>query len=147
MSSASMDGPSTAQFVCCWIKDHYDAFVSLMSIVHREVDAGNPNVQQGDVMILARKAGISVTLTNQFRRDRNLWPGITRYMVMLSPRLSRALGFRESKLDGDDVDMIGTWYEIVKTYPLFYASSWREARELVEMDDITAQKNRRKVSA
>lgn len=147
MGSVSMDGPATAQSVCCWIKDHHDAFVSLMHIVHREVDDGNPNVQQGDVMVLARKAGIDVTLTNQFRRDRNLWPGITRYMVMLSPRLSRALGFRESKLDGDDVDLITTWYEIVNTYPLFYASSWREAQELVEMGDITTQRNKRKVVA
>ncbi|HIW77080.1 MULTISPECIES: hypothetical protein [Gordonibacter] len=135
---SSISGADMAQAVCCWIKDHPAAFKSLMHIVHREVDSGNPCVQQGDVMKLASYAGIEVTITNQFRRDRTLWPGIARYMVMLSPRLARSLGFKASKLDRDDVDLIATWHEIVNPNTFFLAKSWKEAKRLVEEGDVSA---------
>lgn len=125
---------------CCWIRDNWTNFKRLMLICHREVDNGNPCIQRGHIFKLAQEAGMSVSVANELRRDHNLWSVLTRYMVMLSPRLARAIGFRTATVD--TVDFIKKWRKIVDkgrgTHTEFFASSWREAKKLCDMKDVTA---------
>lgn len=125
------------QAACFWVKHHPDKFRSLMHLCHREVDAGNPSVQRGDVFNMARKAGMTVSEANELKRDNNLWPALSRYMVMLRPRLAKCLNFR--KAGCDEVDMVAEWHGIVNAGTTFLANDWKEAKRLVEIKDVAAR--------
>ena len=132
-----MRGQDLAEYGCCWIKDNHPSFLKLMHLVHIEVDKGNPCVQQGDILSLAKEAGIDIGDYPGIRRDRSLWPVITRYMVMLRPKLAKSLQFRKSKVD--EVDMADAWHRLVNAGTFFLASSWKEAKHLCEINDASAQ--------
>lgn len=121
---------------CLWVKSHNGQFRTIMSLVHEQVDDGNPCVQRGDIALLARARGFGWSEVREFKCDHNLWAVLTRYMVMLSPRLTKALCFRKSKLD--DVDLQAKWYEIVPGQTHFYASGWREAQRV--SDDLDSMR-------
>lgn len=70
-------------------------------------------------------------------RNHNLYAGITRYMVMLRPRLCRTVHFKRSEMD--DLDLVAIWREVAKPEVVFYARDVEEARRLVEMGDASAQ--------
>ena len=129
-------GERLAEYGCAWIRANRPAFKKIVHIIHCEVDSGNPCVQQGDIVKLARERGIDIGEYPGIRRDRNLWPVITRYAVMLRPKLARALHFRRSKLD--EVDMVAVWHENVNPRTEFPAKSWKEAKRLVEIGDVSA---------
>lgn len=131
-----MSGERLAQYGCGWIKDNKAAFNKIMHIIHLEVDSGNPSVQQGDIVKLARDHGIDIGEYPGIKRDRSLWPVITRYAVMLRPKLAKSLHFRKSKLDS--VDMVAIWHEHVSAGTFFFASDWKEAKHLVEIEDVSA---------
>ena len=135
-------GDELAEYTCFWIRRNYRSFVTLMHLLHCEIDAGNPCVQRGDMFSLARKHGIGISELDEIKRDNTLWAGITRYMVMLSPHLSRALSFRHSALD--DVDMVAAWHRYVNPRTLFYAKDRYEAQEACRIGDITASNTRRR---
>lgn len=120
-----------------WIKDNGRAFKALMAVMHRQVDAGNPCVKQGEIETYVRQSGIQLDVIESFRHNRNLYPGITRYMVMLRPRLAKSVHFRKSMLD--DVDMVAIWHEIVDPNTMFLAESRKEAERLVAIGDVSAQ--------
>ncbi|MBQ9785089.1 MAG: hypothetical protein IJW29_06280 [Clostridia bacterium] len=132
-----MSGERLAQYGCSWIKDNKAAFHKIMHIVHCEVESGNPCVQQGDIVKLAKDRGIDIGEYPGIKRDRNLWPVITRYAVMLRPKLAKALHFRKSKLD--KVDLVEIWHAEVNAGTLFFAKDWKDAKHLVEIGDVTAQ--------
>ena len=115
---------------CSWIKGHNAQFTTMMALVHEQVDQGNPCVQEGDIALLARAKGFGWSEVREFRCDHNLWAVLTRYMVMLSPRLSKALCFRKSKVD--EVDLQEKWYEIVPGQVRFMARDWQEAQKLCD---------------
>ncbi len=121
---------------CYWVKDHKTHFKTIMSLVHEQVDEGNPRVMEGDIALLARDRGIEWSYIEEIKRDHNMWAVMTRYMVMLRPRLARTLCFRKSKVDG--FDMIDAWHRIVNPTTTFLASSWQEAKEMVKNDDVAA---------
>lgn len=118
---------------CFWIRDHPRQFKTLMHLVHCELDTGREYVQRGEIYNLARARGMSVTDVRELRRDNNLWSSISRYMVMLTPRLARALRFRSS--DIDEVDMVARWHEIVNPHTVFAADGWQMAAEVNEIED------------
>lgn len=130
-------GKEAAEEVCCWVKQHRGHFRTIMHLIHREVSDGNPCVQRGDIYKLARDAGMSISDAKELKRDHNLWPGISRYMVMLRPRLARSINFRKSKLD--KVDLVGIWHDNVDAGTVFFAKDRFEAKRLCDIEDVTAQ--------
>lgn len=122
--------------VCLWIKREPDLFKRTMAIVHREVDKGNPCVQRGHIYKLARDAGFSITDCEELRRNHNFWSVLTRYFVMLRPRLARSLNFREAGCD--HVDMQGIWREIVSPNTTFLAENWKAAKRACEEGCVSA---------
>lgn len=130
-------GERLAYDTAYWIRDNGRAFKTLMAVMHHQVDIGNPCVKQGEIESYVRQAGIKFDVIDAFRHNRNLYPGLTRYMVMLRPRLARSVHFRKSMLD--DVDMVAIWHEIVDPHTLFLAENRKEAERLVAIGDVSAQ--------
>ncbi len=122
--------------VCYWIRDNRETFKALMAVMHRQVDLGNPCVKQGEIEGYVRQTGIRLDVLETFRHNRNLYPGLTRYMVMLRPRLARSINFRKSKLDS--VDLVSIWHEIVDKNTTFLAENRFEAERLVAENDASA---------
>lgn len=133
---AEMTARNMAYDACVWVRDNRTDFKSIMHVFHEQVDAGNPCVKQGEIEHYAREAGIVLDVAGFFRHNRNLYPALTRYMVMLRPRLARAINFRKSKLD--DIDMAEVWHEVVDPNTVFLAKSRTEAEVLVAIDDASA---------
>lgn len=125
-----------AETACYWIRDHERQFKTLMWLIHEQVDDGSPCVQEGDMAMLARKHGIEWSEIKELKRDHNMWAVLTRYMVMLSPSLAKALHFRRSKVD--DIDLQAIWYSIMPKQTFFRVGSWREAKEAVKNHDVSA---------
>ena len=123
--------------VCIWIKRNWADFRKLMAVFHHQVDIGCPNTKQGELEYLVQRMGVTLDVGGEFRHNRNLYPGLTRYMVMLSPRLARTIGFRRSRLD--DVDLVGIWHATVNPGTTFLADSWQVAKHLVDIDDASAR--------
>lgn len=132
----SMTGQELVEYGCCWISGNYPAFNKIAHLVHLEVDRGNPCVQQGDIVKLAKEHRIDIGEYPGIKRDRNLWPVITRYLVMRRPKLAKALRFRKSKVD--EVDMVAAWHEWVDANTFFLAENWQEAQRLCDMKDVSA---------
>lgn len=130
-------GERAAYDACYWIKDNPEEFKALMAVIHHQVDIGNPCVKQGEIESYVRESGIKLDVIGTFSHNRNLYPGITRYMVMLRPRLARAINFRKSRLDV--VDMVAIWHEIVNPRTVFLAKDRYEAEHLVAIDDVSAK--------
>lgn len=131
----SSPGERAAYDACYWIKDNPEQFKALMAVMNHQVDLGNPCVKQGEIEIYVRQSGIKLDVLGTFSHNRNLYPGITRYMVMLRPKLARSIRFRKSMLDS--VDMASIWHEIVNPNTLFLANDRYEAERLVEMNDVS----------
>ena len=127
---AEISADLMVESACVWVKGHNRQFRTMMSLVHEQVDEGNPCVQEGDIALLARARGFGWSEVREFKCDHNLWAVLTRYMVMLSPRLTKALSFRKSKVD--EVDLQAKWYEIVPGQTTFLAGSWKEAQTVCE---------------
>lgn len=122
--------------VCHWIKGHRDEFKALMALFHEQVDRGNPCVKQGEIEGYIRQSGMRLDVLETFRHNRNLYPGLTRYMVMLRPRLAKSIRFRKSMLDS--VDLVSIWHEVVDSRTTFLAPNRKEAERLVEIRDASA---------
>ena len=133
---ASMAARDMAYDACCWVRDHRDDFRRLMAVMHHQVDIGNPCAKQGEIEHYARQMGIEFDVCGEFRHNRNLYPALTRYMVMLRPRLARTINFRTSKLDA--IDLAEVWHEIVSSRTTFLAKDRFEAERLVELGDASA---------
>lgn len=131
-----MNGDQLVEYGCTWIKENKASFHKIMHLIHVEVDNGNPCVQQGDILALAKERGIDIGEYPGIKRDRNLWPIITRYAVMLRPKLAKSLHFRKSK--ADKVDMVAEWHRTVNAGTYFLAMDWKEAKHLVEIGDVAA---------
>lgn len=131
-----MTARNMAADACYWVKEHPQDFKSLMAVMHHQVDVGNPCAKQGEIEFYARQMGMEVDVVGMFRCNRNLYPALTRYMVMLRPRLARTICFRKSKLD--QIDLAEVWHEIVNPTTTFLASSRKEAERLVAIDDASA---------
>lgn len=130
-----------AERVCCWIKDNPAAFHALMRIAHEYVDEWRPRLTRSRAYSLAEDRGIAITDLDgvpgeDVARNHNFWPCLTRYMVMLRPRLARTLHFRESAFD--KIDLQDVWRENVSEGTLFFAANRKEAQRLVEIGDVTA---------
>lgn len=123
--------------VCYWIKGHREEFKALMALFHEQVDLGNPCVKQGEVEGYIRQSGMRLDVLDTFRHNRNLYPGLTRYMVMLRPRLAKSIRFRRSKLDS--IDLAEVWHEVVDPRTSFLACSRMEAEHLVAIGDASAE--------
>ena len=132
MSSAE----SMAFDVCSWIERHPDDYKRLLKVLHRQVDSGNPRTRRDDVISFARDMGMEVSVVDDLRHDHNLFAGLSRYAVMLRPRLARTLHFRKSKLD--EIDLAAVWHECINPNTVFLAGSWMEAKRMVETDDAAA---------
>ena len=125
-----------ARDACEWVKAHPNDFKSLMAVLHNQVDVGNPCSKQGEIEFYARQMGMRVDVVGAFRHNRNLYPALTRYMVMLRPRLARTINFRKSKLD--TIDLAAIWHEVVNPNTVFLASSRMAAERMVELNDAAA---------
>lgn len=131
-----------AERVCAWVKANPRAFRAVMAMAHREVDAGNPRLTRDDAYAKLREVGVSLSDGDgepfewDLVRNHNFWACLTRYMVMLRPRLARVLEFRASQFDRIDLDEV--WRESVSSGTTFLAESWREAKRLVEIGDVSA---------
>ena len=122
--------------VCRWIKRNPDLFKRCMYLIHAEVDRGNPCVQRGHMFKLAQEAGLSITDCEEVRRNHNFWAILTRYWVMLRPRLAKSLNFREAGCD--HVDMQAIWREEVNAETVFLAESWQAAKRACEEGCVSA---------
>ena len=130
------DGERYAYDAAYWVRDNKATFQALMAYMHRQVDAGNPCTTRSDVLSYARESGMEMSVIADVKRDHNLYAGLTRYMVMLRPRLARTIGFRKSKLD--PVDMVAVWHEVVNAGTFFLARDRKEAQRMVELNDAAA---------
>lgn len=131
----SRSGQELAEYTCCWIKGHWPTFRSIMRIAHQAVDKGE-QLSGTEVYYRAKQAGVSISDLAEYKRDKTLWAGIARYMVMLRPRLAKCIEFRSSKMDG--VDMVEIWHDNVSANTTFLAGSRKEAQRLVEIGDVSA---------
>lgn len=137
------DARLQAERVCAWVKENPKAFKAFMAIGHRYVDEGRPRLTRSRAYALAEDMGISVCdgdgePTEQgIVRNHNFWPCLTRYMVMLRPRLARTLHFRASKFD--EVDLSEVWHANVDAGTFFLAASRKEAQRSAELGDVTAR--------
>lgn len=123
--------------VCRWIKGNWHDFVKLMAVFHRQVDEGNPCTKQGEIEAYARETGIRFDNGGEFVHNRNLYPGLCRYAVMLMPRLARTINFRKSRLD--EIDLTEIWHEVVNSQTAFLADNRYIAQHLVEIGDACAR--------
>lgn len=114
------DAERNARDVCRWVRDN----------------GSRSCVKQGEIEAYVRQSGIALDVVGEFRHNRNLYPGLTRYMVMLRPRLARSIRFRRSKLD--ELDLAAIWHEVVDPNTVFLASSRMEAEHLVAIGDVSA---------
>lgn len=130
------DGERYAHDAARWVRDHKAAFRALMSYMHGQVDAGNPCTTREDALSYAREKGMEVSVIADIKRDHNLYAGLTRYMVMLRPRLARTIRFRKSKMD--PVDMVAIWHEVVDSRTFFFARDRMEAQRMVEIGSAEA---------
>lgn len=121
---------------CYWIKGHREAFRKLMAYFHSQVDSGNPRTTRDDAMAWCRENAVRMSVLEELVRDHNQYAAVTRYAVMLRPRLARTVRFRKSMLDS--VDMASIWHEIVDAGTFFPAKSRSEAEHLVEINDVSA---------
>ena len=119
--------------VCYWIKENRETFRKLMHLMHRRVDEGCPRTRRDDVVSYATEMGLPITVIDGLRHDHNLFAGLSRYAVMLRPRLARTLHFRKSALD--DIDLVSIWHEVVDPRTTFIAKNRREAEHMVELKD------------
>lgn len=126
----------TAYDVCAWVKGNRDSYKRMLRLFHEQVDSGNPRTRRDDVVSFARDMGLPVSVVDDLKHDHNLFAGLSRYAVMLRPRLARTLHFRKSKLD--DIDLIPIWHEVVDPRTTFLAKNRREAEHLVEIGDASA---------
>ena len=131
-----MSPENLASDVCKWIETHPDAFKRILAMLHRQVDSGNPCTRRDDIISYARDMGMDVSVVDELRHDHSLFAGISRYAVMLRPRLARTLHFRKSKLDG--IDLAAVWHERVNPNTVFLAQSRMEAERMVETNDAAA---------
>lgn len=130
--------------VCEWLDErdakgkraNYEKFRGIMRMCHRAVDDGR-TVQRGFAYYMALELGWTITeAEDMFKRDNDFWSVLTRYMVMLSPRLARCIDFNTAPID--DVPMQDIWHEIVNPNTVFFAESWKEAKQAVKLGDVTA---------
>lgn len=136
MTFGLSDAERMAHDVCAWVRGHGSDFKALMAVMHEQVDKGNPRTRRDDVISYARQMGMSVSVVDELRHDHTLYAGLTRYMVMLRPRLAKTISFRKSKLD--DLDLVAIWHETVNAGTTFLARDRFEAEELVAMGDVSA---------
>ena len=130
------DGRELAEYTCCWIKGHWPTYKRIMHIAHRATERGE-RLSGPEVYYWARDNGIDISDMDGIRRDKTLWAGIARYMVMMRPKLYNCLEFRKSKMD--KVDMVAVWHENVNPETFFFARDWKEAKHLCEIGDVSAQ--------
>lgn len=133
----SRNGQDLAEYTCCWIKGHWPTFKKIMHIAHRAVDRGE-RLSGPEVYFWARENGITISEIEDFKRDKTLWAGIARYMVMLRPRLYKCIEFRKSKMD-KGVDLIAVWHENVRADTEFLAKDWKDAKHLCDIEDVSAR--------
>lgn len=128
--------------VCLWIQANPKAFKAVMAMAHREADEGNPRLTRDDAFAMLRSMRIGMADGDgepceiDLVRNHNFWACLTRFMVMLRPRLARVLCFRGSMFD--QIDLQAVWREHVNAGTTFLASSWQEAKKLVEIGDVSA---------
>lgn len=128
-------GQELAEYTASWIKNHRATFKQIMHIAHLAVEEGE-RISGPEIYYWAKDRNITITEVKEFRRDKTLWAGIARYMVMLRPVLSKCLEFRPSKMD--DVDMAAIWHDNVNAGTFFLAASRKEAQHLCEIGDVSA---------
>ena len=130
--------------VCEWIafedesgrRVNYLKMVAIMRMCHRAVDDGTL-VNRDMAYYEALRMGWGIAdAEDVFKRDHDFWSVLARYMVMLSPRLARCIDFKTAPID--DVPMQDVWHEIVNPYTVFFAESWKEAKQAVKLGDVTA---------
>lgn len=131
-----MNGQDIARDACAWVRRNPSDFKRLMRIFHAQVDRGVPCTRRGDVYKTALDMGMDVSVVEELRHDHNIYAALTRYAVMLRPRIARTVRFRKSKLDA--VDLAAIWHEEVDAGTTFLAQSRMEAERLVEMEDVSA---------
>ena len=128
--------------VCLWIQANPKAFKAVMAMAHREADEGNPRLTRDDAFAMLRSMRIGMADGDgepceiDLVRNHNFWACLSRYMVMLRPRLARVLMFRKSQFDG--IDLQAVWRENINASTTFLADSWQEAKRLVKIGDVSA---------
>ena len=133
---ADQTARNIAYDACAWIKANPRDFRALMAVMHHQVDIGNPCTKQGEIESYARAMGMTIDVADVFSHNRTLYPAITRYMVMLRPRLAKTINFRKSKLD--EIDLEEVWREVVNAGTTFFAHDRFEAERLVDIGDVSA---------
>lgn len=137
-----MTARDQAERVCLWIKANPRAFRAVMAMAHREADEGNPRLTRDEAYALLRSMRLKMADGEgspdeiELVRNHNFWACLSRYMVMLRPRIARVLCFRGSMFDR--IDLQAVWREHVNAGTTFLASSWQEAKRLVEIGDVSA---------
>lgn len=123
MFSGSTSPVDRVESACRWLRDfeHHCAFMRLMDVV----DAQPGHVRRGDVWVLAQQAGMSVSDCEMFRFDNNLWSVLSRYMLMMRPRLATKVHPRRCDVDTVDLELV--YRRSVSTHTTFPCHTWDEA--------------------
>ncbi len=143
-----------------WIDGSWSSFWKLVELCEKE--ASDPNrvvckigkdgksvvdhivpVRRGDLYILAQMAGLSVTTCREFRFDNNIWAPLSRYVLMLRPKVSKVIHPIEKRDGIDLVDLCEMWRKHAwshgrRAHVFFACEHWQDASQMVEIGDVSA---------
>lgn len=109
MPSRDRSPESNAMTAALWAKEHPSEWLFLVDVAHGCKLKGRP-LMRDQVYTMAANERLSLSSSEEFKRDHNVWAALVRYLVMLDPSLLSVVNLRRSALDG--VDMAKAWDEV-----------------------------------
>lgn len=124
---------------CLWIRDNKESFWQVLHICEdMERNPRVENVGRDDVYATLKLAGVTIEDKElKVLRAHDRWSVISRYLLMLRPKLARVIHPVKGELD--NVDLEAAWRSIVESRTTFFAHDWMQARKLYEMQDASAE--------
>lgn len=100
-------------------------------------------IRRGDLYMLAQMHGMRISLCNEFRFDNNVWPALSRFMLMVRPKTSAVIHPAYNPDGIDSLDLAQMWRDFKWSHPgraalFFPASRWQDAAEMAAVGDVSA---------
>ena len=108
-----------------WIKNNEDLYYGLRRIcVEEEANPAVNRLQRGDVFYIAKRRGLSASGSTKFRFCNTMWPALSRYLIMDTPKLARVI--KPSECEIDKLNLARMWHDVIGPRS-FGVSDWRLA--------------------
>lgn len=100
-------------------------------------------IRRGDLYMLAQMHGMRISLCNEFRFDNNVWPALSRFMLMVRPKTSAVIHPAYNPDGIDSLDLAKMWRDFKWSHSgraalFFPASRWQDAAEMAAVGDVSA---------